>query len=179
MRRGAADQAASFVDVDELSGPESTASRPTGHREGVEALLVSFKPENMHLNACGDFQLMSREHWFALQGFAEFEMYSMHIDGLLGYAAHYAGAGEHIFQPPACAYHIEHGAGSGWTPEGEDKLWSRLRAGGIGWLEGTTVTLLASFMKSVGRPLIFNGVNWGFGQHELPEIVLTDNTVTR
>jgi hypothetical protein len=179
VRRGTADPTAPSVDIADVSGLESATSSVTGRPEGVGGLLVSFKPENLHLNACGDFQLMSREHWLALQGFAEFEMYSMHIDGLLGYAAHYAGVVEYIFHAPACAYHIEHGAGSGWTPEGQDKLWGRLRAAGIEWLDGSTVTMLASFMKSVGRPLIFNGANWGFAQHQLPETVLKDDAVIR
>jgi hypothetical protein len=122
---------------------------------------------------------MSRGDWMELRGYPEFEMYSMNIDGLLGYVARYAGIQEHVFQWPACAYHIEHEAGSGWTPEGENKLRDRIKQRGIAWLDSTTVTALAAFMKSVNRPMIFNGPDWGFAQHELPETVLTGSAVTK
>src|SRR6185503_19507238 len=41
------------------------------------------RPGSVHQNACGDFQLMAREHWFALRGYPELEVFSMSLDGLL------------------------------------------------------------------------------------------------
>jgi len=38
--------------------------------------------------------------------------------------------------------------------------------------------MLASVMKSVGRPLVFNGANWGFAQHHLPEVVPSGNAIS-
>ena len=157
---------------------EDRPARPVPS-EFVDELLAMFRPENLHMNACGDFQLMSREDWFKLRGFAEFEMYSMNIDGLICHTAHYAGVREQILQWPACAYHIEHETGSGWTPEGEAKLRRRIEERGIGWLDSRVVSTFASLMKSVDRPMIFNGPNWGFAQHQLPETVLKDDAVTR
>jgi len=143
----------------------------------VEAFLATHRPERLHLNACGDFQLMSRDNWFALGGYAEFQMYSMNIDGLLGHTAYCAGVREYVYEWPACAYHIEHEAGSGWTPEGEEKLRQRIAARGIGWLDNVAVSMLASFMRSVGQPIFFNGPDWGFARHRLPESLVRDDAV--
>ena len=158
--------------------PATATATPPTPANPLQAFLVTNRPERLHLNACGDFQLMSREDWFALGGYAEFEMYSMNIDGLLGHTAQYAGIREHIFEPQACVFHIEHEAGSGWTPEGETKLRKRIEERGIGWLDHSVVSMLASVMKSVGRPLVFNGANWGFAQHHLPEVVPSGNAIS-
>ncbi|HUK35005.1 MAG TPA: hypothetical protein VLV86_13870 [Vicinamibacterales bacterium] len=168
------DNGSPSVDASVGAQPASEPASTLAALESSRRFLIKFRPDNLHLNACGDFQLMSRTDWCELRGFAEFEMYSMNIDGLFGHTAYYAGIREHVFQWPACAYHIEHESGSGWTPEGEDKLRKRIEERGIGWLDSTTVTMLASFMKSVNRPMIFNGPDWGFAQHQLPETVLTD-----
>ena len=163
-------------DVADVESPKTSVVSATSSFEGF---MAKFRPDCLHLNACGDFQLMSRRDWHELRGFAEFEMYSMNIDGLFGHTAYYAGVREHAFAEPACVYHIEHESGSGWTPEGENKLRKRIEVRGIGWLDSTTVTMLATFMKSVGRPMLFNSADWGFAQHQLPETVLSKDTGVR
>src|SRR5262249_37142431 len=37
----------------------------------------------LHTNACGDFTLLSRDAWFRLRGYAELDVFSMHLDSLL------------------------------------------------------------------------------------------------
>ena len=54
-----------------------------GELAQLHKLLQEYRPDELHLNACGDFQLMAREHWFELCGYPEFETFSMNIDGLL------------------------------------------------------------------------------------------------
>ena len=70
---------------------------------------------------------------------------------------------------------IRHEIGSGWTPEGESRLRQRIGARGIGWLDNAVVQLLASFMKWAERPMILNRSDWGFGNQNLPETLLTPN----
>ena len=36
----------------------------------------------LHTNACGDFTLLHRDVWFALRGYPEWPMYSMHLDSV-------------------------------------------------------------------------------------------------
>src|SRR5262249_52340786 len=89
------------------------------------------RPANLHTNACGDFTLMARSDWFALRANPEWEIYSLHIDSVMCHAAHNAGVVETMLEDPMRVYHIEHGAGSGWTPEGETLLVDRLAKHGI------------------------------------------------
>ena len=61
--------------------------------------------------ACGDFTLMSREAWLAIQGYLELDLYSLHIDSLALIAAASLGYRQVVFPPNACTYHISHAAG--------------------------------------------------------------------
>jgi hypothetical protein len=129
-------------------------------------------PVHLHTYACGDFTLMAKEHWDAIRGYPEFQMYSMHIDSLGCYMAYHAGAREVILREPMRIYHIEHGQGSGWTPEGEAKLFGRLAAQGIPWLDYRQLCRWATQMRREGRPLIFNGPDWGLANEDLPETII-------
>jgi hypothetical protein len=135
----------------------------------VVKIIRAHRPSNMFQNASGDFQLMAREHWLALRGYPELEMFSMSIDGLMEAIAVAAGIVEEPFSMPRCIYHLEHERGSGWTPEGEALLRRRIDESGVTWLDTQTVNLWASYMRWLGRPMIFNGDAWGFGDQKLPE----------
>jgi hypothetical protein len=124
----------------------------------------------LHTNACGDFTLMAREHWFALRAYPEWDLYSFHIDSVFCYAAHHGGVREYLLEQPMKIYHIEHG--SGWTPEGAGQLFQRLREKGIPWLEYKDLASLAFLMRRLDCPMIFNGENWGLSEIELRETVL-------
>jgi hypothetical protein len=143
-----------------------------GELEHVYALLQNHRPEPLHLNGCGDFQLMAREHWFELRGYPEFQTFSMNIDALLSCAAHYAGVRECVLESPLHIYHIEHERGSGWTPEGEGTLRRRIAERGVTWLDSRDVFLWAAYMHWLNRPMIFNPSDWGLGTPQLEEIVL-------
>ena len=135
----------------------------------LATFLTQHRPPHLHLNASGDFQLMSRADWLRVGGYAELETYSMNIDGLLGYTAHYAGVREHTLDDACCIYHLEHEKGSGWTPEGEQALRARIAASGIPWVAWTTVVFWAAYMQWLRRPLLFNLEGWGFSGVSLPE----------
>jgi hypothetical protein len=124
-----------------------------------EAFLRDRRPDNLHVNACGDFQLLSREHWDQLCAYPEFETFSMNIDGLFSYIADASGIREEVLPMPI--YHLEHEVGSGWSPEGEAMLRRRIAERGITWLDASTVYIWAAYMRWLGRPMIFNGADWG------------------
>jgi hypothetical protein len=126
-------------------------------------------PVFLHLNACGDFTLMAREHWFALRGYPELEIFSLHLDSVFCYMAHHGGAREERLPEPMRIYHIEHGIGSGWTPEGATRLMERVTAKGIPVLTFEEVCTWATRMRQHDRPLQFNGDNWGLADEVLPE----------
>jgi hypothetical protein len=133
---------------------------------------VEVKPAPLHTNACGDFTLTHRDHWFELRGYPEFDMYSMNIDSLFCFMAHYGGAAEQVLREPMRIYHIEHSGGSGWTPEGAQLLFDRLAAKGIPWMEYEEVLDWAAEMERLRTTIIFNRENWGLGDVDLPDATI-------
>lgn len=148
--------------LDDLSG---TTDEMTSLRD----FLRNHRAPLLHQNACGDFQLMARECWFDLRGFAEFPTYSMSLDGLLSMTAAHAGVVEEVLPMPCCIFHLEHEKGSGWTPEGESLLRKRLADRGVTWVDHRVVRVWGAYMTWLKRPMIFNGADWGFGHVTLPE----------
>ena len=124
-------------------------------------------PDFLHTNACGDFTLLAREHWFDLRGYAEMDLYSMNLDSLFCFAAHYGGAREEMLPEPMRIYHIEHG--SGWTPEGQARLFERLTATGISFIGNDQVMAMAAQMHRWASPMIFNREDWGLAAFTLKE----------
>lgn len=120
----------------------------------------------LHTSGCGDFTLASRETWFAMRGYPEWRIFSWHLDGVVLYQA-YAGGVEMInLAPPMVAYHLEHGEGSGWTPESQ-RLWERLDAAGIPYLSTPEYRRLARKLVQSGRGFHpINGEDWGLASHE-------------
>lgn len=125
----------------------------------------------VHTNACGDFTLLAREHWFDLRGYPEFDLFSMNLDSIFCIAAHHGGAPEQMLEDPMRIYHLEHATGSGWTPEGQAKLFERIRARGLSFVDNEEVLVWASQMNRLNSPMIFNHENWGLADCELNETV--------
>jgi hypothetical protein len=129
---------------------------------------------HLHTNACGDFALLSREGWLTIRGYPEFEAYSFNIDSMGMMAAHYAGYEEVSLLPPCVCFHIEHEIGSGWTPEGDELLFNRLRHEGVLSPEWPVLVPLVNQMRGRGTPLPFNYARWGLADFDLPEQDLGD-----
>jgi hypothetical protein len=125
----------------------------------------------LHTNGCGDFTLMAREDWDRIRGYPEFDMFSFHLDSLLCYAAHHADIREQVLFDPMRIYHIEHGTGSGWTPEGEGPLNQRLEKAGIPQLDPQQLDDWAVEMRRERKTMIFNDEGWGLAACALPETV--------
>ena len=125
--------------------------------------------DDLHTNACGDFTLLSREGWATITGYAEFAAYSFNIDSLGVVAAHYAGFEEVALLPPCVCFHIEHSLGSGWTPEGEKKLFARLEEKRILNPAWEVLYPVIEGMHLRQLPAALNGPTWGMADLELPE----------
>jgi hypothetical protein len=141
------------------------------HLAGVDTFLRTHRPDNLHVNGCGDFQLMAREHWDDLRAYPEFETFSMNIDGLFSYIAAAAGIREQVLAFPI--YHLEHEVGSGWSPEGEALLRKRIAERGITWVDASTVHMWAAYMCWLRRPMLFNNSTWGMSDAQLPEHIVS------
>jgi len=124
----------------------------------------------LHTNGCGDFTLMAREHWHALRGYPELEMFSFNLDSVLLHMAYRKGLQETVLQDPMRIYHIDHA--SGWTPEGDSKMKERLRVMGIPMLDFPQFESWAIRMQKEKRPMIPNSEGWGLASDHLPETVV-------
>jgi hypothetical protein len=118
----------------------------------------------LHTNASGDFTLMSKSAWLRSGGYAELEMYSMHIDGLHLYSSHYSGIREQRLRHPI--YHIEHGGG--FKPDSKE-LDLRLERDAIPQISNEQLMEWIYEMYTTRRPVEFNRDDWGFAGEELPE----------
>ena len=118
----------------------------------------------LHTNASGDFTLMSKDGWLRSEGYAELEMYSMHIDGLQLYRAYYCGLREKKLREPV--YHIEHGGG--FQP-GSRALDQRLERDAIPQITNEQLMAWIYEMYVTKQPVKFNKPDWGFADESLPE----------
>ncbi len=131
------------------------------------AIAEMGRPPFLHLHACGDFQMMAREDWYDVRGYAELDDLSMHLDSLLSYAACYAGKQEVLLPDPMRIYHIGHGTGSGWTAEDRG-----VRPESAAGAAGADVAALAAQMRSLHAAMIFNLDHWGMAGEPLRETTL-------
>jgi hypothetical protein len=134
----------------------------------------SVEMTHLHTNACGDFTLLSRKGWDAIRGYPEFEAFSFNIDSMGVISAHYAGFTEVALLPPCVCFHIEHSVGSGWTPEGESKLFNRLRQAEILNPEWPVLRPLVNEMREKRVSLEFNNAGWGMADYDLPVQAMGD-----
>jgi hypothetical protein len=121
----------------------------------------------LHTNASGDFTLMARDDWERVQGYAELQRFSMHIDGLLLYQAHWAGIRERRLPYPI--YHLEHGSGFRPDTASVKELNDRLERTSISQITFEELAGWIVAMRAARAPLPFNDANWGFGDAELAE----------
>jgi hypothetical protein len=128
----------------------------------------------LHTNACGDFTLLARDDWFALRGYPELPIWPMHIDALFCYEAHHAGVREVILPEPMQMFHIEHLAGAGWTPEGEEERRARVARKQVPAMEYDEFERWVHRMRRFNAPIIVTRGDWGLGGESLPETVKAD-----
>jgi hypothetical protein len=126
----------------------------------------------LHTVTCGDFTLLSRDDWFRLRGYPEWQIYSLHIDSVLCYMARYSGIREIVLRRKLAVYHIDHH--SGWSPEGADTLTKRMNAMGVPILNYDQLCAHVLAMHRRKSPLISNDERWGL---ESDTLVETDPTV--
>ena len=123
----------------------------------------------LHLatDACGDFTLMHREAWQAIQGYPELDMYSIHID-TLGIASACALGYEQMLLPAkASTYHVYHE--DGWTslsPMQKIKFLEKRPGLGI----DVVISAALEAIKAQS-PFFLNSPTWGLANEILEEVV--------
>lgn len=123
----------------------------------------------LDLFACGDFTLMSREAWEAIQGYLELDLYSLHIDSLALIAAAALGYRQHTFPADACTYHISHS--DGWetlSPLAKIRFLADRPA-----LDYGLVLEAGLHVLKQGKTFDLNPVDWGYADAEFEEMAFT------
>jgi len=120
-------------------------------------------PEAMNFNACGDFQLMSKEDWMKLCGYSEFPIYPLHLDSMLQMKAAQMGIKEFFLQLPCAVYHIEHEMS--WTPQNESMITGQMNSNQVPMLSMFEALQICNL---TGRAPI-NDDRWGLHGYELKE----------
>jgi len=127
-------------------------------------------------NACGDFTLLSRADWFALRGYPEWPLYSWHLDSILLYQSHHSRFREVYMGKAAPIYHIEHSPGSGFTPESSDRLFERLAAMGIPYLdwEKDAEPMIADMdrKRACEGAIHYNDPDWGYAAQQFADVLV-------
>ncbi len=119
----------------------------------------------LDLFACGDFTLMAREAWMAIQGYLELDLYSLHVDSLGLIAAAALGYRQHVFPPEACTYHIDH-------PMGWEALSPLEKVGFVVQrpaLDYNLVQEVGMHVLETGEPFNLNPPDWGYADEELEQ----------
>ncbi len=158
---------------------------------------------SLHTSATGDFQLMSRDYWHLLRGYREADIIAAHVDGLLSYMSYAAGVKEVVLNEPMRLYHIDHDDKFTTTLKRampfEDWLalsflpaWLyrkiiilyRIIMGRLGFkikssvngiptMDSTEYAQMCRDMVAGKRPYILNDEDWGLGQEQLTEFVIS------
>ncbi|HUJ50681.1 MAG TPA: hypothetical protein VLW25_10795, partial [Bryobacteraceae bacterium] len=136
---------------------EPAAKDWTSRREASPQLLEMGQPAYLHTNACTDFTLMARSHWLDLRGYSELDLPADHLDTLFCYAAHHAGAREHVLEDPLRIYRTSGGEPS-TTRAANPQLASALH---------DDLLWLIANMRALHVPVIFNKSDWGLADHEV------------
>jgi hypothetical protein len=133
---------------------------------GVKHLSDLIGSARVHTNACGDFTLLSRKRWNRLRGYAEFPIFSMHLDALLCWQAVAAGAKQRILVRPYRIYHMDH-PHSWVTMDWREKLNTFAEKP---WLDLGLLCDVRDELRHKNNAGPINDPNWGFADLELPEV---------
>ncbi|NVK65500.1 MAG: hypothetical protein HWE22_12990 [Flavobacteriales bacterium] len=117
-------------------------------------------------DACGDFTMMSKSDWEKIEGYVEFEMYSLHIDSMALFSAAAQGIEQVIYPQEMCSYHMAH-AGGWELGDPVEQLQFYHRKPSLDWW----------VVEAAGRQIMkeksnygVNTVNWGLNNIELKEL---------
>ncbi len=163
------------------AGRQTLRNRVESFVAFAAALRRLLEVPRLHTNACGDFTLTSRDDWFRLRGYPEWQIFSWHLDSVFVHQAYGNGCRIAELGNPMRAYHIEHSVGSGWTLEGEETLFARFDEAGVPYLKHKDFARITRQVRAnakAKRPTTFNAEDWGFADEDLLEVIVCTPSVS-
>jgi hypothetical protein len=129
----------------------------------------SYALNQLDTMACGDFTIMHKEAWLAIDGYVELDMYSIHIDSMALYAAQLQSMKQEIFHWKEVVYHIDHADGWETITDAAAMLRFLAKKPGLDWWLVVKATI--QLMKEGKIKFELNKPTWGFSEHQFEEIV--------
>lgn len=124
----------------------------------------------LDFDACGDFTLMSKEDWLKIDGYAEIDLYSLHVDSMALISAKSMGLEQVILKPSQCTFHIFHK--DGWTgfenPLG--MITFLIKKPSIDW---HSISSAGSYLLEHKINWELNKPDWGFKNEYFKEYIST------
>jgi hypothetical protein len=148
--------------------PGYFVSQGAHHAEHFARIRSRRNFERLQTNACGDLTIMDRPSWNRIHGYAEYDMFPMHIDGLACWAAHAAGIRQLVLDD-VHIYHIEHAPGSGFTPEHQHQLWQRLTDAGVPYIDWRLLDELIAKLLEGSIDYRLSSARWGLEGAQMDE----------
>ena len=149
--------------------PSELASWTT---DRLDALYAVASLPKLHVNASGDFTLLARSDWELLRGYPEWVVHSWHLDTVFLHQAHGSGFRFVELEPPCVVFHMEHGKGSGWTPEGHGEHMAKVASKGLKTLSAADLRREKRRFarhRSTGTAIVLNSAGWGLIDDEVVE----------
>lgn len=130
----------------------------------IKYILFLLTTKKLHLNACGDFTMLSKHLFLKLNGYYEFEGYPLHIDSILLYKAHFNNY--KIKNLKEKIYHINHSNGyTGYCDP--DRFFLNLRKEKIPYIDTNKLIKIIYSLKK--NPKFFNNIRYGLSNTKLKE----------
>lgn len=124
---------------------------------------------NLHTEGCGDFQMLHRNDWYKVRGYAETDCFCYHMDSLFAFTCHFAGIKEEALSDDYPHFHIDHTVG---TVVNSD-VYTIAEKKTVRHISCESIIALSSQMFHEKDFLVFNRANWGLSDHDLPTTTMT------
>lgn len=116
------------------------------------------KAWRLHTDACGDFQMLTKDEWYALRGYPEWPIWSIHLDSyFLAQAAYAHGLWEKVL--PGCLYHLDHKASWATDPHYGDDLPKK------------SLHEIQRLVTNFRKDHVENGARWGLATLDLEQVI--------
>lgn len=130
----------------------------------IKYILFLLTTKKLHLNACGDFTMLSKYLFLKLNGYYEFEGYPLHIDSILLYKSHFNNY--KIKNLKEKIYHINHSSGyTGYCDP--DRFFLNLRKKKIPYIDTNKLIKIIYSLKKNQKFL--NNTRYGLSNTKLKE----------
>jgi len=128
----------------------------------LKAIKYKLFYPKLFTNACGDFTLLDKESWHALNGYSEIPLFSWHLDSIFLWQAYFGGIKFYNFEDDIYVYHLAHHSG-GSVPD-LAKMYEKLNNEKIPFIQNNDFPRYLEDIKN--KKFNFLGINEKFGLYD-------------